>query len=122
LKDFVINFDYRFLIHNSQYTSYPSIENWLRLVAGKILSEKWSAFVLTDYYFRNFRTKGIAADNQGLLYTSTNFENRIYLKLGYDIADNIELYIKSGYFDENISVDKYSFEGLDISLGIEIGN
>lgn len=122
LKDFVVNFDYRFLIHNSQYTSYPSTENWLRLVVGKILSEKWSAFLLTDYYFRNFKTKEIAADNQDLLYTSTNFENRIYLKLGYDISNNIELYAKSGYFDENISVDKYSFEGLDVSLGIEIGN
>lgn len=122
LKDFITSLDYEFLLHNSQLTSSLSYENQLRFVAGKILSERWSAFLLVDYYSRNFKLKNLTQNDDGLLYTAANYENRIYLKLGYDTSESLEIYLKSGYFKENISNDKYSFEGINILLGLELGN
>lgn len=122
LKDFITSLDYEFLLHNSQLTYSLSYENQLRFVAGKILSEKWSAFVLVDYYSRNFKIKDPTNNYGALLYTAANYENRIYLKLGYDVTESLTIYLKSGYFKENISNDKFSFEGINILLGLELGN
>ena len=122
LKGFVTSLDYEFLLHNSQLTSSFSYENQLKIVAGKIFSEKWSAFVLVDYYFRNFKLKDPSNNYNALLYTTANYENRIYLKLGYDITESLTVYLKNGYLKENISNDKFSFEGINILLGLELGN
>jgi hypothetical protein len=122
LKDFITSLDYEFLLHNSRLTSSLSYENMLRFVAGKIISERWSAFVLVDYYSRNFKIKDAANNYDALLYTAANYENRIYLKLAYDVTDALAVYFKSGYFKENISNDKFTFEGINILLGLELGN
>ncbi|MCL5029619.1 MAG: hypothetical protein M1480_11470 [Bacteroidetes bacterium] len=122
LKDAIINLDYRFMFHSSELTNNPSYEQWVRLVAGKLLSEKWSAFILVDFYFRNFNLNQIGENNLNLLYTPMDFENRIYLKLGYELNEIFGLYIRTGYFKENLVNDKFSYSGWNVLLGIEAGN
>ena len=122
IKDLVINFEYRFLFHNSDLTRNVSYEQMLRFVAGKLFTEKLSGFILADLYFRNFRLNSIGETNLYLLYNSMNIDNRIYLKVGYDLSGLLEVYIRTGYSKENLIDNKYSFSGWNAVFGIEIGS
>jgi hypothetical protein len=122
LKDEIVNFDYHFLVHISDLTNNFSYEQWIHLVAGKLFSDKWSVFFLSDLYFRKFNLNELAENNLNLLYTSNNLDNHIYLKTGYDVSDHFEIYIRIGYFKENLVNNKYSYSGWDTTLGIELGN
>jgi hypothetical protein len=121
LKSFIINFDYRFLFHFSEITKSPSYEHWIRLVAGKLISEDWSVFFLADYYFRKYTITKQLSNPYIYLYAPTNEDNRIYLKFAYGISDISEIYIKTGYFKENL-FNNYSFAGWNVLLGFEIEN
>ncbi len=121
LKAFLVNFDYRFLFHISEITESPSYEHWIRLVAGKLLTENWSVFILTDYYFRKYTISKIIDNPYISLYTPINEDNRIYLKIGYSLSDIFEAYFKTGYFRENL-FNNYSFAGWNFLAGIEIEN
>ena len=121
LKTFLLNFDYRFLFHISEFTKSPSYEHWIRLVAGKLLMENWSVFVLTDYYFRKYTISKNLDDPYISLYTPINQDNRIYLKVAYSFSDILEIYFKTGYFRENL-YNNYFFAGWNILIGFEIGN
>ena len=122
LGDEVINLEYRFLFHNSKYTDSPSIEHWIRLVAGKLITSHFSTFILIDYYIRNFKYVPDADKYSYLLYTTMNFDNRIFLKLSYEINNNVELYFRSGYFKENLYSNKYNFDGWNALFGIDLSN
>ena len=119
LKAFLVNFDYRFLFHISEITKSPSYEHWIRFVAGKLLSENWSVFILTDYYFRKYTISKVLDNPYISLYTPINEDNRIYLKIAYSLSDIFEIYIKTGYFRENL-FNNYSFSGWNFLAGIEI--
>ncbi len=118
LKSFLVNFDYRFLFHISEVTQSPSYEYWIRLVAGKLITENWSVFVLTDYYFRKYTIENNLKNPYLFLYTPINEDNRIYLKIAYNLSDIIETYFKVGYFRENL-YNNYSFAGWNILAGFE---
>ncbi len=118
----IINLDYRFLFHHSEFTNSPSMEHWIRLIAGKILTNHLSAFLLVDYFIRNFNYSENAEIYSYLLYTSMNLDNRIYAKLGYEINNNVEVYIRSGYFRENLYGNKYTFNGWNALIGIDVNN
>ena len=118
LKSFIVNFDYRYLFHISNVTQSPSFEHWIRLVAGKLIAENWSVFVLTDYYFRKYTIKKYLESPYLYLYTPINEDNRIYLKLAYSISEIVETYIKVGYFRENL-FNNYSFAGWNFLIGFE---
>jgi hypothetical protein len=122
LKDAIVNFDYRFLMHISDLTNNFSYEQWIRLVAGKLLSDKWSAFFLADFYFRKFKLNELAENNLNLLYNSSNLDNHIYLKIGYDLLDHLEIDIRTGYFREILVNNKYLYSGWNTILGIEFEN
>ena len=122
LGNVVINFEYRFLFHNSEYTYSSSIEHWVRLVAGKLISSRFSVFALIDYYIRNFKYKPDAENYSYLLYTTMNFDNRIFLKLSYEISNSVELYLRSGYFKENLYSNKYNYDGWNALIGIDLSN
>ena len=122
LKNYVFKMEYKFLFHQSDYTNNPSYSQWFRLLAGKYLTENLSAFFLGDIYLRNFKVKSVGDKYQSMLYTSANLENRVYLKLGYDISGSYEVYLKSGYFKENIFDSKYTFEGWNLLFGVELAN
>ena len=118
LKSFIVNFDYRYLFHLSDVTQSPSYEHWIRLVAGKLIAENWSVFVLTDYYFRKYTIKKYLENLYLYLYTPINEDNRIFLKLAYSISEMTEVYFKAGYFRENL-FNNYSFAGWNFLIGFE---
>ncbi|MDI6802832.1 MAG: hypothetical protein QME58_03170 [Bacteroidota bacterium] len=121
MRDFIFNFEYRFLLHGSQLTAFPSFEHWLRVVTGKIFGERWSVFLLTDYYLRKFKTKDITLTENILQYTPMNLENRVYVKLGYEINQSTEIFFKSGYFNESLYKNNLSIKGWNGMIGVEVG-
>ncbi|MEW6194942.1 MAG: hypothetical protein AB1521_07300 [Bacteroidota bacterium] len=121
LKDFVINGQYRLLQHISDRTEYPSFEHSVRLVAGKLIESGFSIFLLVDYCLRDIKRKEV--DEQiSILYSPFNLENQISLKIGYDLSDTIELYIKGSYFRNDLVYKDYLFEGGNLLFGIELLN
>lgn len=122
IKDIIFNFEYRFLLHNSSLTNNISYEQTVRLVAGKLLSDEWSVFALVDLYFRKFRLNNQSTGNLNLIYNSMNIDDRIYVKLAYELNNFCELYLRSGYLKENLVNSRFSYSGLNTILGIEISN
>lgn len=117
LKDFVINGQYRLLLHISDKVNSPSYEHSIRMIAGKLMSNGFSVFLLADYCLRDIKRK----DNDEqikILYSPFNLENQISLKVGYDLSDKIELYIKGSYFRNDLVYKDYTFEGGNLLVGI----
>jgi len=83
-----------------------------------MISGEWSVFLLADYYTRNFKTKNSTDNN--LLYTPINLENRIYIKLGYELKNSFEIYLRSGYTNESLYKNNLSIKGWNIMVGIEV--
>jgi len=122
LRNFIVNMDYRFLLHYSDYTTYPSYEHYLRLMIGKIFYTRWSAFLVVDYYIPVFKRKTDIIEEVNVLYTPINLQNRIFLKLAYDVKENIEVYIRYGYFKESLYYYNDQFAGWSGLVGLEIRN
>ncbi len=119
LKDFVVNCQYRLLFLFSDDSKFTSNEHWIRLIAGKVLFKKISAFLLVDYFLRSIKE----AEEPGrinILYSPFNLENNISLKIGYEPSNNFELYLKSGYFRNDFVYKDYTFEGWNFLFGIGI--
>ena len=89
-------------------------------MAGKIFFDYLSAFLLTDFNFYKYVKSGNYVEAVTPLYTPLNSENKIYLKIAYDLSDNVEIYTKTGYFKENLYEDKFSLEGWNAMIGIEL--
>ncbi|MEW6702239.1 MAG: hypothetical protein AB1298_05925 [Bacteroidota bacterium] len=118
LKDFVVNGQYRFLFHFSDKAKPISYEHWVRLVAGKFLFSGFSTFLLIDYFWRNIKA-GNDSKTINILYSPFNLENNISLKIGYELTGSLELYLKSGYFRNNLVYNNYTFAGWNFLFGIE---
>lgn len=122
LENVLVSLEYRFLLHSSQVTRYPSYEHWVRFITGKIFSERWSIFLLADYYSRKFTLKEEAPAATFLLYNPIDNENKVNVKLAYEIKDGLEIYVKTGYFKEIFFDQRFNFEGWNLLLGLEINN
>lgn len=120
IKGIAANFEYSFLVHDSKLTLFPSYEHWVRVVMGKMISKNWSVFLLTDYYIRRFKLINPIYTESNLIYTPMNLENRIYIKIGFDISSTSEIFFKSGYFKENLYKNNMSFKGWNALIGFEI--
>ncbi|MGE5499914.1 MAG: hypothetical protein ACM3Q2_17710 [Syntrophothermus sp.] len=120
VKDFIAEGSYRFLLHNSKETEFPSFEHHLKLLAGKMLLSRFSAFIFVNYYYRGLKNRKDAKTAPIFLYTPVNSENTIYLKLGYDLSSTIESYIKYGYANENLFYKEFSLKGWSLLFGIEL--
>jgi len=120
VKEFLINLQYSFLFHESDVTSFPSYEQCIKLVAGKILFQDVSAFILINFYLREYKDASSSADKLSILYTPINQENFINLKTTYDLSETLNVYLKGGYFKENLIYNNYTFEGWNFVVGIEI--
>jgi|SRR5690554_6742391 len=121
IKDFIFNIDYRLLVHKSEFIKNFSYEHWIRAVAGKIFFDNWSAFLLVDYNTYYFKKAENYMEGITPLYTPLNLENRIYLKIAYEINETFEVYSKGGYFKDNLYEDTFSLEGWNALIGIEFG-
>lgn len=114
LHNFVLNGQYRFLLQFPESSSNPSIEHWLRLMAGHYIFDDLVLFLLIDYYKRSI------SDSDDYTISPFNRENYICLKASYELSENIELYFKSGYFQHNLFFNNITFEGWNYMMGIEI--
>ncbi len=114
----VLSAVYRFLLHQSDITKQPSYEHQVRVLFGKLLSDRWAIFFLIDYYFNKFTF--IDETNLNLLYSPVDNESVINLKLDYDINQNVSLYMKTGYMKENLLYSGFSTQGWQSILGIQL--
>jgi hypothetical protein len=122
IKNLLINLQYRFLFHVSDATTFPSYEQCIKLVAGKIIVPDVSAFILINFYFRQYRYPSSPVDQLPILYTPINQENYINIKTTYDLSESLNIYLKGGYFRENIVFNGSSIEGWNFVFGIELSN
>ena len=118
-RKFVLSVNYQFLIHDSEYTTYPSFDQWLRLIAGTNIIKNLSAFVLVDYYKRNFKYLNNGNITQ-LLYSPVNAENRVFFRLSNKIKTNMKTFLQIGYFEEKLFYKNYSLSGWKVYIGFEI--
>ena len=118
-RKFVLSIDYQFLIHDSEYTTYPSYDQWLRIITGTNIIKNLSAFVLVDYYKRNFKYQKEGNITE-ILYSPVNAENRIFFKLSNKVKPNQKIFLKIGYFDEKLFYKNYSLSGWKGYIGFEI--
>ncbi|NWF89306.1 MAG: hypothetical protein HXY50_07550 [Ignavibacteriaceae bacterium] len=116
----ILYLDYRLLFHFSQVTESPSLEHLARLIAGTIFYDRWSIFLLVDYYDRRFTLKHGSKDQDFLIYNFLDIENKMNVKLGRDLGKDIEVYIKGGYFKERFFNQSFNFEGFNLLFGIEV--
>lgn len=116
-KKFVISGNYRFLLHQSDLTNATAYEHWVRLLLGRILSPKWSAFFLIDYFFRDyFLPEGV---DSNLLYAPLNTQNNIYFKLEREMNPAADLFFRLGYLNENLIYQDLTFSGWRVTAGLE---
>jgi hypothetical protein len=109
---------YRFLFHQSDITRQPSYEHQVRVLFGKLLSDRWAIFFLIDFYFNKFTF--LDKTNLNLLYSPVDNESLINLKLDYDLNQNVSLYLKTGYTKENLLYSGFSTQGWQSLLGIQL--
>jgi hypothetical protein len=114
----VLSAVYRFLFHQSDITKQPSYEHQVRVLFGKLLSDRWAIFFLVEYYFNKFTL--IDETNTNLLYSPVDNENVINLKLDYDINQNVSFYLKTGYMKENLIYSGFSTQGWQSVLGFQL--
>ena len=107
LKIYILRLQYRYLFFPDQ----AGHEQNLRLLAGRIISNRWTVFFLMDYYFRSA---------QSSLPVRLNAENRIYIKCGYTLSEHVEAYIKTGYFRDEFENGIRTFTRWNLLFGVEI--
>ncbi|KAB2877999.1 hypothetical protein F9K33_14770 [bacterium] len=91
------------------------IEHEINIVVGKNLTTHWSIFMLADYY--------ISANDssaQNVVYTQTNYENRIHAKLVYNWKKSYSVYVKLAYTKNELIYENVTLSGMQASVGIEI--
>jgi predicted porin len=87
-----------------------------------MLNKKFTFFLLADLYIRRIKLKNTPEDTNPILYSPTKNENQLYLKTAYSISRNTSLYFKTGYFSENLFLNNFNVEGINIFLGFEYKN
>ena len=122
LKKIIIDAEYKFLLENSNFISYPSYEHQIKLLSGIILNKKFSIFLLADLYIRRIKFKNIPDNTNPIFYSPTQNENQLFLKTAYSFSSNTSIYFKSGYFSEDLFQNNFKIEGINIFLGLEYKN
>jgi hypothetical protein len=117
-RHFVININSHFLFHESDLAEDPDNEQWIQVLLGKLLSSRWSIFLLADYYLRHFPDQP-DFDNQ-LIYLPIDNENNFYLKLEYGISKEIDLFFNLGFSKENLVYQNLNLSGFRGTVGIKI--
>lgn len=117
LKNYILSLDYNFVLHISQQTNFPSYEHWIKLLAGKNLTSNLTLLLFIDYQARYYGV--LPYTDQNLLYSSLQTENRIYIKLDYDINDAITGSLKTGYRKDDFIKALQPISGIQTTLGFE---
>ncbi|MGH1363630.1 MAG: hypothetical protein ACRBF0_08745 [Calditrichia bacterium] len=115
-KSFSLDLTYRLLALRLQDKLENGVEHYFQLVAGKIVTSKWSIFLLAEGYFRDFSDTIALTD--AFLFLPSETENRFHIKLERDISDKTSFYIKSGYQRSDLLLRDVRFAGLQAVIGI----
>ncbi len=119
LKKFILDAEYKFLLENSNFISYPSFEHQINLLAGFMFNKKISFFLMADLYIRRIILKKKTPESDPVFYTPTQNENQLFFKASYKFIKNTSVYFKTGYFNENIFLDNFNIEGINFFIGFE---
>ena len=102
------------------YDDYPATDRNFHIVllTGRYISSNISMFIYTNLY------QGTSAANipLELIYRPVTDENNLYLKLGYDIKSNSEIYLKFGYQQEELFNSNHTFSGIQLLAGFSLKN
>ena len=120
LRNFLFNFGYKFLLISSSDLQNPSFEHRVNALGGMKVNEFISVFLYIDFYFRQAKQKRSETETLSLLPTKN--ENHITFKINYKFKNNFSVYIKSGYFRENVFSESKHLDGLNFLLGLELKN
>lgn len=119
LRDFIISSSYRVMMHFSESVHSPSYEHQIMLLAGKVLFEKYSIFLLADFYIRDFKLKNGNSANE-LVYSPVNQQNKYFLKLAYELTEHSDFFLRTGYSKENVDYITNSIAGWSFTAGVEL--
>lgn len=117
-SEFIVRASYNFLIHDSEETEYFSTEHQLSFICGKNIFRYVSILAYLTYYSANLKYNETPESER--LYFQSNFENTVYLKLSYDVSENLEFYFKPGYRKIELSYQSGSIEEWHLLLGLGI--
>lgn len=119
-EESILTFQYHFLLVNSGSTKFPSYEQMVRFMAGIMPEENISVMLMADYFWHNIKVRKSASYEEAatLNYSSLNYENRILLKIGYDVTEDVEVYLRTGYSKENLINDIFSEKSWSIMAGL----
>jgi len=120
LKQFLLNLEYKILLISSTNLTFPSLEHRIKTIGGIRLNQKLSFFLLADLYIRDTHIKNSKSEKKVLLPTKN--ENHISTKINYKFLNNLSIYLKAGYFREELLSDNSKIDGLNVIVGIELKN
>lgn len=118
-EESIVTFQYHFLFVNSANTKFPSYEQMIRFMAGVMPEENISIMLMADFYWHNIKARKNSSyeDTSILKYSSLNYENRVFLKIGYDLTESIEIYLRGGYSRENLLDEIFSDKSSSLMAG-----
>lgn len=119
--DFIFKSEYKLLYVSSDITRSISLEHLFRLAFGYNLSINSTLLLYADLYLNGYKYKDIDYEKYSY-YFLANFENSAYFKYGFDVKDNMEIYVKTGYY----SIENFEKKGRhnfwNLLFGFEITN
>ncbi len=118
-KKLMFSLRYLFLFHHSKVTTGSAHEQYLRLLLGKIILKNWTAFFLIDYYWSYFSFHDDL--DPSIYYIPFDNESRVDFKLERLVTKHLILYLKVGYFRDNLMLKNLSAKGWHTLLGFEVG-
>lgn len=120
LKSFLFDVGYKFLFYNSDNLANPSYEHQINFLSGIVINKKFSLFLLIDFFIVRTKLKDELDNLDEYLFIPTKNENQIYIKTAYKFSKKSSVYLKFGYFRENLYLDSSKLDGLNLLLGIEL--
>lgn len=121
-EECIVTLRYHLLFINSRNTGFPSYEQMLRFMAAVMPEENISIMLLADYYWHKIKVRNGTNDAEAsiLNFSPLNYENRILLKIGYDVTENLEVYIRTGYTRQNLLNDNFSEKSWSLMFGLSL--
>jgi hypothetical protein len=113
----IFNTSLQGILQTSQKEDEPSPEIRIDALWGRYLSSRWSVFTMINYQWRKENGGSTPAYLQ---YTPVEIENWIYAKVVYDLDNGSELFLRCGYFRDDLQDSSQNFSGWQASVGIDV--
>lgn len=116
-----LRLSYSFIFQKSEVLDESAYEHQFRFIAGKIF-KGWSIFAMIEFTDSVLDESETDAEETNLLRFPANYENNYYVKISKDLNTIWDVYLKLGYFNENIKYANFNFSGWNFLLGFEMAN